>query len=74
MATDPDTARFAEGVRQDLLEVRKLGLPVPDAAIEMTRDLDTMQGYSSMRTAECADLLREQAEVQARFATPRPKR
>ncbi len=48
---------FADMVKQDLLELKKLGIKVPSRAFEMVEDKEEMKEYDNMKVSECADLI-----------------
>jgi len=49
---------FSELVEQELTEMKRLGVKVPNKSIEMSKNKKIMKEYvSSMNTSECADLL-----------------
>lgn len=52
-----DLVKFSREVRKELEEMTKLGLNVPEGAINRTEDLEEMEDYRYMRVSECADLL-----------------
>jgi len=49
--------KFMDDVYQDLKELKKLGIDVPDKALSMAQDPDVMDEYENMKIAECSDLL-----------------
>ena len=49
--------KFMDNVYQDLKEMKRLGINVPDKAFAMAQDPDVMDEYENMKTAECSDLL-----------------
>jgi hypothetical protein len=55
--------KFCDMVTLELKEMKKLGMRVPDKAIEMAQDLTVMEEYEDMRTSECADMLIELANI-----------
>jgi hypothetical protein len=55
--------KFCNMVTLELKEMKKLGIQVPDKAIEMAQDLTVMEEYEDMLTSECADLLIELASI-----------
>jgi len=55
--------QFSDLVTLELKEMKKLGMQVPEKAIEMAQDLEVMEEYEDMKTSECADLLIELANI-----------
>ena len=50
---------FNEEVKKELMELRKVGVNVPDGAFTMVEDKSVMDDYQDgcMSVSECADLL-----------------
>ncbi len=56
--------QFSDMVTLELKEMKRIGMRVPDKAIEMAQDLEVMEEYEDMKTSECADLLIELADIE----------
>lgn len=54
-----DIKKFSESVRQELTEMRKIGMKVSDKAVSTTFNEKMMEPYLDMKVSECADLLKD---------------
>lgn len=52
-----DVVKFAADVKQELTELKMLGMEIPDKAFDIVNDLEVMSEYQNMRISECADLI-----------------
>lgn len=52
-----EVRKFSEAVIQELTEMKRIGMNVPQEAIEKAKNLEEMADYTNMKTSECADLL-----------------
>jgi hypothetical protein len=52
-----EVKKFSEEVQQELSEMKKIGMNVPDGAFERAKNLEEMEDLMNMGISECADLL-----------------
>jgi len=60
---DDDAARFSFDLMRELLEMRKLGMRVPDKALTLAATPSVVREHASARVSEAADLLINLADI-----------
>lgn len=61
--TDDELQTYVADVRQELDEMRRVGIPVPARTYTLLEDRDRMRDMT-LRVSECADLLIQLAAVE----------
>lgn len=52
-----ELVKFFQDVQQELSEMKRIGMNVPQRAFERSKDLEQMAEYIDMKVSDCADLL-----------------